>query len=72
MKKDYVQQRSVTQMLIDLKWRDLVQRRTDVRLSLMYKIVHKLVLVEAIKNVKLQRNLINVQQILASKKFYEM
>ena len=74
VKNDYVQQSSVTQMLIDLKWQDLAQRQTGAKLSLMFKIVHNLVLVEAIKYVQLQRNLINlrVQQILANKKYYEM
>ena len=38
----------------------------------MYKIVHKLILIEAIKFVKLQRNLINLQQILASMKYNVM
>ena len=38
----------------------------------MYKIVHNLVLTEAIKYVKLQRNLINLQQILVNRKYYEM
>ena len=38
VKNDYVQQNSVTQMLIDLKWWDLAHRRTDAKLSLMYKI----------------------------------
>ena len=69
---DYVQQSSVTQMLIDIKWQDLAQRWTDARLSLMYKIVHNFVLIEAIKYVKLQRNIINLQQILANKKYYDM
>ena len=50
----------------------VAQRRRDARHSLMYKIVHNLVLIEAIKYVKLQRNLINLQQILANKKYYEM
>ena len=59
--------RAVTQMLIDLKWWDLAQRRTDARLSLMFKIVHNLILIEAMKYVKLQGNLINLQQILADK-----
>ena len=44
----------------------------DARLSLMYKIVHDLILVEAIKYVNLQRNLIKLQQILANKKYYEI
>ena len=72
MKNDYVQQRSVTQMLIDLKWQDSAQRRTDDRESLMDKIVQNLVLIKAIKYVKLQRNLINQKQILTNKKYYEM
>ena len=49
----------------------LVQRQTDVRLSLMFKIVNNLVLI-SVKYIKLQRNLINLQQILANKKYYEM
>ena len=71
MMNDYVQQSSVIQMLIDLKWQHLAQRWTDARHSLMYKIVHNLIPIEAIKYVKLQRNLINLQQILANK-YYEM
>ena len=35
-----VRQSSVTQMLTDLQWQELAQRRIDARLSLMYKIVH--------------------------------
>ena len=69
VKYDEVQQSSVTQMLIDLKWRDLAQRQTDARLSLMFKIVHKHVLIKTIKYVKLQRNLINLLQIMATKKY---
>ena len=38
----------------------------------MFKTVHNLILIEVIKYVKLQRNLINLQQILAIKKYYEM
>ena len=64
---------SVTQMLIDLSWWELVQRRTDARLAQMFKIVHNLVLIEeVIKYVKLQRNFVNLQQILANKKYYDM
>ena len=59
-------------MLQDLKWRTLAQRRVDARLALMYKIVHGLVLVEAIRYVKLQRNNIHLQQILAKQKYYQM
>ena len=72
VKNDYIQQSSVTQMLIDLKWRDLAQRQTGARISQMYKIVHNLVLTEAIKYVKIQRNLIKLHQILANMKYYEM
>ena len=60
VKNDYVQQSSVTQMLIALKWWNLAQRQIYARLSLMSKIVHNLVLIEAITYVKLQRNLINI------------
>ena len=70
--KNYVQQSSVTKMLLNLKLWDLTERQTDVSLSLVFKIVHNLVLIEAIKYVKLQRNLINLQQILVNKKYYEM
>ena len=38
----------------------------------MFKIVHNLILIETIKYVKLQRNLIDLQQILANKKYFEM
>ena len=58
-------------MLTDLQWQNLAQRQTDARLSLMYKTVDNLVLIEAIKYVKIQRNLINLQQILSNKKYYE-
>ena len=72
VKNDYVQQSSVTSILIDLKWWNLAQRRTDARLLLIYKIVHNLILREAIQYVTLQRSLINLQQILTNKKYYEM
>ena len=42
------------------------------RFSLMYKIVHNLVLIEAVTYGKLQRNLIKLQQILLHNKYYEM
>ena len=59
-------------MLVGLKWQDLAQKRTDARLSLMFKTVHNLVLIEAIKYVKLHRNLINLHQIMANKKYYQI
>ena len=54
VKNNYTKQSSVTHLLIDLQWRDLAQRQTDARLSLMYKIVYNLILIEAIKYFKLQ------------------
>ena len=59
-------------MLIDLKWWDLAKRQTDARLSLMYKIVHNIILIEGMQYIKLQRNLFSLQQILVNKKYYEM
>ena len=38
----------------------------------MFNIVHNIILIVAIKYVKLQRNFINLQPILANKKYYEM
>ena len=38
----------------------------------MFNIVHNFILIEAIKYAMLQRNLINLEQILANKKYYEM
>ena len=61
VKNDYAQQSSVTQILIDLKWQDLppevnrCETLTDVQNS-----PHHLILIEPIKYVKLQRNLINL------------
>ena len=72
VKNDYVHKSSVTQRLTHLQWQELAQRRTDVRYSLMYKIVHNLILIEAIKYVQIRRNLINQQHILANKKYYDM
>ena len=42
VKGDYRQQSSVTQMIKDLGWQSLQERRAISRLSLMYKIVHGL------------------------------
>ena len=72
VKNDYVKQSSVTQLLADFQWWEQAQRQTDARLSLMYKIVHNLVLINLIKYVKLQRNLISLQQILTYKKYYDI
>ena len=40
---DYQRTSSVTQMLQDLEWRSLEQRRIDSRLTLRYKIINDLV-----------------------------
>ena len=41
--RDYALTSSVTSIIEHLGWRFLVLRRSDARLSLMYKIVHQLV-----------------------------
>ena len=63
VKNDYAQQSSVTQMLTGLQWQELAQ---------MYKIVHNLILIEAMIYVKLHGNLISLQHILVNKKQYEL
>ena len=45
--RDYQHTSSVTQMIKDLNWRTLVQRRIDSRLTLMYKITYDLVVIPA-------------------------
>ena len=70
VKNDYVQQSSVTQMLIDPQLQDLARGKQMRDSSQCTKIVHNLILVEAIKYVKLKRNFITLQQILANKKYY--
>ena len=40
--------------------------------SRMFKIVHNLVLVETIKYIKLKQQILNLQQVLAKKNYYEM
>ena len=45
--RDYQRTSSVTQMLKDLNWRTLEQRRIDSRLILMYKITNDLVAIPA-------------------------
>ena len=39
-KKDYARQSSVTQMLKDLEWQPLKDRRRDIRLTLLFRMVH--------------------------------
>ena len=45
--RDYHRTSSVTQMIKDLNWRTLGQRRIDSRLTLMYKITYDLVAIPA-------------------------
>ena len=45
--RDYQRTSSVTQMIKDLNWRTLEQRRIDSRLTLMYKITYDLVAIPA-------------------------
>ncbi len=46
-KQNYDYQASVTKMLEDLEWDSLADRRLDLRLALMFKVVHGLVAVTA-------------------------
>ena len=45
--RDYQRTSSVTQMIKDLNWRSLEQRRIDSRLTLVYKIIYDLVAIPA-------------------------
>ena len=45
--RDYHRTSSITQMIMDLNWRTLEQRRIDSRLTLMYKITSDLVAIPA-------------------------
>ena len=45
--RDYQRTSSVTQMIKNLNWRTLEQRRIDSRLTLMYKITYDLVAIPA-------------------------
>ena len=48
---DYQRTSSVTQMIKDLNWRTLEQRRIDSRLTLIYKITYDLVAIPAADNL---------------------
>ena len=58
--RDYQRTSSVTQMIKDLNWRTLEQRRIDSRLILMYKITYVLVAIPTsdykIPNTRKSRN----------------
>ncbi len=62
---------SVTNMLSQLGWRDLSQRRTDSRLVMMYKITRGLVDIPIGQYVRYHRNGIHLQPIMARTQYYQ-
>jgi hypothetical protein len=62
---------SVTDMLSDLGWRDLAQRRVDSRVMMMYKITRGLVDIPIGHYIRLQRNGIHIQPIIARTNYYQ-
>ena len=62
---------SVSDMLINLGWRSLQQRRVDMRLAVAYKIVHGLVAIPLGPYLNIQRNMIHLQPIAARTKYYQ-
>ena len=48
---NYSREASVTEMLQGLRWRSLLQRRTDIRLVLFYKCLHGLVALDIISDL---------------------
>ena len=74
---DYQRTSSVTQMIKDINWRTLEQRRIDSRLTLMYKIIYDLVDIPAadylIPNTRQSRHnhLIANRQIPTLKDYYK-
>ncbi len=61
---------SVSDMLSDLGWRDLNQRRVDSRLCMAYKIVHGLVAIPIGQFIKVQRDGVHLQTIYAKPNYY--
>ena len=61
---------SVSDMLSDLGWRDLNQRRVDGRLCIAYKIVHGLVVIPIGQFIKLQSDGVHLHIIYAKPKYY--
>ena len=62
---------SVTDMLSDLEWRDLAQRRVDSRLTMMFKITRGLVDIPIGNYISLQRDGVHIQPILARTNYYK-
>ena len=54
MKRDYSRHSSVTQMMNELNWRPLHQRRKDKRLVLLYNIINNLVAIPPDKHFSLK------------------
>ena len=74
--RDYQRTSSETQMIMDLNWRTLEQRRIDSQLTLMYKITYDLVAIPAadlIPNTRQSRHnhQLAYRQIPALKDFYK-
>ena len=61
---------SVTDMLSDLGWRELNQRRTDNRLCMAYKVVHGLVAIPVGHFISLQRDGVHLHPIYAKTNYY--
>ena len=62
---------SVQNMLDQLGWRTLADRRADYRLAMLYKIRHGLVAVPLGSFCRLQRNCIHFQPILARTQYFQ-
>ena len=61
---------SVSDMLSDLGWRDLNQRRVDSRLCMAYKIVHSLEAIPIGQFIKVQRDGVHLQTIYTKPNYY--
>ena len=61
---------SVSDMLSDLGWRDLNQRRVDSRLCMAYKIVHGFVAIPIGQFIKVQRDGVHLQTIYVKPNYY--
>ena len=57
-------------MLNTLKWRPLAQRRVDIRLCALYKVVHGLVAIPMDTYIKLHRDGIHIQPIYSKTNYY--
>ena len=62
---------SVSDMIRDLGWRDLAQRRVDCRLVMMYKITRGLVNIPISPYITLHRNGIHIQPIIARTQYFQ-